>query len=71
MVLRPESDISITFYSNKVVFNYVNNSIHRFLKICSNFSVSKLLLSLGIKALQEFLYCFWYSRLKKFVVMEK
>jgi hypothetical protein len=36
-----------------------------FLQICSNFSVSMLLLTLGFKTLQEFLYWFWYSRLKK------
>jgi hypothetical protein len=42
-----------------------------FYKFLPIFAVSKLLLTLGINALQEIMYCFWYSRLKKVVGMEK
>jgi len=46
------SDTSISFCSNQVVFNYFNTSIKGcFYKICSNFPVSTILLTLHINAL--------------------
>jgi len=69
MVLRPESDNGIIFYTNRVVFNYVNTFI-RYFKYCSKCSCLQNFDNLAFQGIVRiYIFVFGIQDLKKVVEM--
>jgi len=69
MVLRPESDNGIIFYTNRVVFNYVNTFI-RYFKCCSKCSCLQNFDNLAFQGIVRiYIFVFGIQDLKKVVEM--